>query len=117
NNIVQTWAGNFTFGGTSSLNLGTGAITLTASPTITVNNNVLTAGGAIGGGAFGITKAGTGTLTLNGNSTYSNGLTVNAGTVPLGNVNAAGSGAITLASGTSLVSSITTGGSIANALT
>ena len=52
--------GSFTFTGTNSLNLGTGPVTMTGSPTITVNANRLTIGGAISGA--GITKAGAGAL-------------------------------------------------------
>src|SRR5207237_274237 len=82
-NNPQTWSGDFTFGGTNPLNLGTGAVTLTASRQVTVAGGNLTVGGAIGdgGSGFGLTKAGAGTLTLTGANTYSGGTTVNAGTL------------------------------------
>ncbi len=60
NNNPQTWNGSFTFTGSSNLNLGTGAVTLGASPTVTTTGGILTVGGIIGGGAQSITKAGGG---------------------------------------------------------
>ncbi|HEX8323555.1 MAG TPA: autotransporter-associated beta strand repeat-containing protein, partial [Tepidisphaeraceae bacterium] len=83
-NNAQTWGGDFTFAGTNALNLGAGAITLSAARQVTVTAGTLTAGGAVAG-AFGLTKAGTGTLVLQGSSTYSGGTTVNAGTLQVGN--------------------------------
>ncbi|MFZ3377649.1 MAG: autotransporter-associated beta strand repeat-containing protein, partial [Chthoniobacterales bacterium] len=41
-NNAQVWNGDFTFTGTQSLNLGTGAVALGASRTVTVNANNLT---------------------------------------------------------------------------
>ena len=83
-NYKQTWGGNFTFGGSNALNLGTGAVTLTGNRTVTINGTgALTVGGVISG-AFGLTKAGNGTLTLNGANTYSGATTVNAGTIVVG---------------------------------
>lgn len=95
NNNPQAWIGNFAFAGTKDLNLGAGAVTLGASPTVTVNAGTLTVGGAIGGGAYGLTKAGIGTLNLTNANTYSGGTTVNAGTLLV-------SGAGSLASSASL---------------
>ena len=81
---------NITFRGTNSLNLGTGAVTLYATPSISVDNNILTIGGVISGfnnGGFGITKAGAGTLLLSGVNTYSGTTTVNAGILQIGVAN------------------------------
>ncbi|MCX6856018.1 MAG: autotransporter-associated beta strand repeat-containing protein, partial [Verrucomicrobia bacterium] len=70
---------NFSFTGTHSLNLGTGAVTLDANRTVTVSANTLTIGGAIGG-AFNLTGAGAGTLLLTGASTYTGTTTAQTGT-------------------------------------
>ncbi len=72
-NNVQTWDGNFIFTGTNDLNLGTGAVTLGANRQVTVSGGTLTVGGAIGGGACSLTKAGNGTLILGGVNTHTGG--------------------------------------------
>jgi autotransporter-associated beta strand protein len=103
----QTWGGDFTFLGslaTGSLNMGTGAVSLTGNRTVTVSANTLTIGGVISGG-FGLTKAGAGTMTLTGTNTYTGLTTVNAGTL---NLNKAGGALpatnnVTVASGGTLV--------------
>ncbi|MGL4421397.1 MAG: beta strand repeat-containing protein [Gemmataceae bacterium] len=77
-------AGNFTFGGTNSLNLGTGAVTLTGNRTITTNFGLgLVLGGNIGEDAAGrsLTKAGPGVLILAGTNTYSGTTIAGAGTL------------------------------------
>jgi autotransporter-associated beta strand protein len=78
-NNAQNWNGDFTFVGSSSLNLGTGAVTLNTNRGVTVNANTLTVGGAVSGAGFGLTKAGNGTLALSGPNTYSGATAVNAG--------------------------------------
>ncbi len=95
NNNAQNWNGDFAFTGTRDLNLGTGAVTMNASRTVTVNGGNLTVGGAIGGVGFGLTKAGAGTLTLSGNNTYSGGATLNLGTLNINNAAALGATAST----------------------
>jgi autotransporter-associated beta strand protein len=77
----QIWNCNFAFTGTRNLNLGAGAVTMSATRTITVNAGTLTVGGAIGGSGFGLTKAGTGALTLGGANTYTGATIVSAGTL------------------------------------
>ena len=95
------------FIGSNSLNLGTGAVTLNTTPTITVSNNTLTIGGVLSGG-YGITKAGAGTLLLSGASTYTGLTTINAGTIKLGATgNATNSPLGTVAAGTSVSSGAT----------
>jgi autotransporter-associated beta strand protein len=99
----QTWNSNFTFTGSSDLNLGLGPVTMAASRTITVNSNTLTAGGDITGVGFSMVKAGAGTLALNGAlGTDTGSVTVNAGTLALGGNNAF-TGGVTINSGELIV--------------
>jgi len=49
-----------------------------------------------GGSGYAITKGGTSTLILNGNNTFSGGMTLNAGTVEFGDDGAAGTGTLDL---------------------
>jgi fibronectin-binding autotransporter adhesin len=79
-----SFGGDFAYVGSSqSLNLGNANVTLAVTPQITVSANTLTVGGVIAdnGLGLGITKAGNGTLILNGANTYSGPTTVNAGTL------------------------------------
>jgi autotransporter-associated beta strand protein len=87
-NSGQVWNSDWTYLGSKALDMGTGQITLgTAagtSRTLTVNNQVLTLGGAIVNGttANSLIKAGgAGTLTLTGASTYTGSTTIQAGTL------------------------------------
>ena len=87
-NYPQTWGGDFTFTGSNALNLGTGTVSLSATRQLTVSASTLTVGGIISGGSFGLTKAGAGTLLLNGVNTYTGVTTISAGTLQLGIANA-----------------------------
>jgi fibronectin-binding autotransporter adhesin len=78
-NYAQTWGGDFTFTGTTNLNLGAGAVTLTGNRTVTVTARQLTVGGAISGAGQTLTKAGAGTLLLTGNGSDFESLVVSAG--------------------------------------
>ncbi len=84
-NNVQNWNGDFTFNGTQNLNMGSGAVTLGSSRTVTVNANTLTIGGAIsdGGNAYSLNKTGPGNLTLGTANTYTGATIVNGGTLQL----------------------------------
>lgn len=82
NNNPQTWNNSFFFTGSQSLNFGSGAVTMTTNVTVTVNSSTLTVGGPVNGGTNGITKAGAGTLVLNGANTFGN-TTVAAGTLEI----------------------------------
>ena len=77
------------------------------------NSNQIFSGIISGTGA--LTKNGTGTLTLSGNNNYSGGTTLNTGTLVIGHANAAGTGTITQANGSSLLK-IDTTGTITNAM-
>ncbi len=102
-NYPQTWGNSFIFTGTNYLNLGTGAVTMSAAPTVTVNGGELAIGGIISG-AFKLTKAGTGMLTLFGANTFTGGTTLNAGTLNINNSQALGTvaGTFTIAAGTAI---------------
>lgn len=93
---AQNWNADFTFTGTKDLNLGTGAVTLGASPQVTVTASTLTVGGAISGSGYGLTKAGNGTLALTGANTYTGTTTVNAGTLLLAGASHTGGGNYTI---------------------
>lgn len=102
NNNVQSWNADFAFTGTNNLNLGTGTVTLGANRIVTINGGSLTVGGTITDGAssFSLTKAGAGTLTLNGAGTFDGGTTLSAGTLNINNTTALGTGIFTIAGGT-----------------
>lgn len=107
-NNPQVWNGDFTYAGSlGNLNLGTGAISKSATRTVTVLGNTLTLGGVISG-AGGLTKAGAGTLVLMGASTYGNNgasdTAHNGGTLVLGHDLALGTSRLNLADGTTIQS-------------
>ena len=87
--MPSRFEGNFSVGGASAVNLGSGTVTLAATPTINVVDPAVTftIGGPIVGGntSFGLTKNGPGQLTLNGTNTYAGTTRVNSGTISLGN--------------------------------
>jgi autotransporter-associated beta strand protein len=99
--------------GTQTIN---NAITLGATQTVTTSTGTTIAlGGIISGTGFGLTKEGSGTLTLNGANTYDGGTSINAGTVVVGTNNAAlGAGSVTISSGGILT--VSSGRSLANAI-
>ena len=114
-------SGGTALGDTSAVTLS-GGTTLTVASTETIGslagagnatlNAMLTAGGnntstlysGVMSGSFGLTKAGSGTLTLTGNNTYSGDTTVTAGTLQLNRVGGAlnDTTAVTVASGATL---------------
>ncbi|WP_338285024.1 autotransporter-associated beta strand repeat-containing protein [Luteolibacter sp. LG18] len=79
-NNAQAWNADFSFAGTSNLNLGTGAVVLGGNRTVNTTAAELAVGGVISG-SFSLTKTGAGTLVLTGANTYSGGTTVSAGTL------------------------------------
>ena len=79
-NNAMSWNGNFSFGGNSDLNMGTGAVTLGTNVVFTESGTrTLTVGGL--GGSYGFTRTGPGILSFSGNSSFSGGLTINSGTI------------------------------------
>lgn len=107
-NNAQTWSGDFAFSGTNNLNLGTGAVALTADRTVTTNGKTLTVGGVISGATFGITKAGPGELVLTGANSYTGATNVSGGTLTV-------TGALN-APNTANIGQITVGSSSENAV-
>jgi autotransporter-associated beta strand protein len=98
--ITQFWNDDWTFLGTTNLNLGTAPITLgNGQVVLTVASNILEVDGQIGDGglAYGIQKQGNGTLTLSNLNTFSGGMDIEAGTVNINSDGAIGSGTLTLA--------------------
>ncbi|MDD3905239.1 MAG: autotransporter domain-containing protein [Candidatus Omnitrophica bacterium] len=86
NNNTQSWNGDFAFGGTQNLNLGTGAVTMNAARQVTLGGSTLTVGGAVdnGGNTLTITTtsaAVTGNMALSGAISGSGGLTLANGAV------------------------------------
>jgi fibronectin-binding autotransporter adhesin len=78
-------------GGT--LNLATPVVDVAAASSATIISQITTS-------TSGLVKSGAGTLTLLGPNTYTNGSTITGGTLRIGATNAAGLGALNIASGT-----------------
>ncbi|TAL04376.1 MAG: hypothetical protein EPO07_05185 [Verrucomicrobia bacterium] len=97
-NNPQSWNGNFGFVGTQSLDLGLGTATMNANRIVTVNASTLTVGGVIAGSGFRLTKAGAGTLLVNGGNTYSGGTVISNGVLRLGSAAGIPSGSATASS-------------------
>ena len=100
-NNPQVWNADFTFNGSNNLNLGTGAVTLVNSRTVTVNANTLTVGGPIsdGGSGYSLTVGGNGALALAGSNSYSGGTTLYYAGLVLNNNHAPGSGPLSISGG------------------
>ncbi len=88
----------------NGLSLGN-AVSLNGAGTVDTQANALTLGNTVSGGG-GLTKIGSGTLSLSGANTYAGGTSLNAGTLAVGNNTALGTGALAMASGTTLQAAI-----------
>jgi autotransporter-associated beta strand protein len=80
-NYPQTWNADITFTGTQSLNMGTGAVTMSQNRQVTTSANALTIGGVINDNTMSLTKAGPGTLSFGSQMITLNSLTINAGSL------------------------------------
>jgi autotransporter-associated beta strand protein len=98
NDCPQNWNANFTFTGTTNLNLGSGPVTMSSTRTLTVNNSTLTVGGTIAGNG-GLVKLGAGTLSIGSptTNTYTGGTTNSAGVIAINGTASFGDGTGTLA--------------------
>ena len=113
-NPAQTWNAGFFFNGSTNLNLGSGAVSMTpATMAINVVSNTLTVGGPLSG--TNLTKNGNGTLTLGGANNYSGVTTVGAGTLNLTGVSTI-TNAVTV-NGTGTLSLNAAGGALPNGST
>ncbi|HYE19668.1 MAG TPA: autotransporter-associated beta strand repeat-containing protein, partial [Tepidisphaeraceae bacterium] len=118
-NNAQAWNGDVGFTGTTSLDMGTGAVTLggTGDRTVTVAANTLTVGEIKAAGTQGLTKQGAGTLVVTSSgaaaasSVIGGTLNVAAGTLQINRTGDAGAGDFT-ATGLTGSGTITNGGSI-----
>ena len=102
NHNAQFWNANFSYYGSATLHMGTGAVLMAMSLTVSNVNNLLTTDGVIsdGGSGYTLTKVGNGTLGLGGNNTYSGGTVLNAGALQLNHPGALGPGTFTINGGT-----------------
>jgi fibronectin-binding autotransporter adhesin len=131
NNNSQAWSNNFVFIGSSSLNLGSGAVVLGSNITATVSNNNLTVGPVSDGGlGWSLTKSGPGTLTLNAGNSFTGATIVSNGVLALtgsgslsssslflatsaATLDVTGVGGLALASGQALAGNGTVSGAVA----
>jgi autotransporter-associated beta strand protein len=94
---LATYSGLITLNNDATINAQAGNINITGA-TLSSTNKTLTVAGsfntnitsAMGFGSGGLTKTGTGSLTLSGANTYTGTTTVSAGTLKLGNTSALG---------------------------
>ncbi|MCA3357762.1 MAG: autotransporter-associated beta strand repeat-containing protein, partial [Roseomonas sp.] len=94
-------AGTTLLAAANNLNLAN-AVTLNGAGTVNTQAFGFTLGGIVSG-AGDLTKTGDGTLTLTGNNTYTGGTFLQQGTLGVGHNNALGTGALTMAAGTTLL--------------
>ena len=100
---------DLTAGGSPALTIGTAGISTNNN---TFNGSILNTSGTVS-----LVQAGSGTLFLNGASTYSGGTTISAGDIKAGNNSAFGTGTITIASGVANGLQLANGINISNPIT
>jgi autotransporter-associated beta strand protein len=96
-----TLNGNVTFAGANNLTF-TGPATLTGNRNLTfTNTGTTTFAGSVGqsGGTYSMTIYGPGQVALSGSNTFGGGLTLNSGTLAVGNAAALGTGTLNLSGG------------------
>lgn len=114
-NNPQTWNGDFAFGGSNPLNMGSGAVTLTGDRTVTINGSGALTVATIGqsGAARSLTKAGPGTLVISGVHGYTGSTNITGGTLSVaGNLSTSPNASV---SGGTLI--IPAGGTLNNSTT
>lgn len=81
NNNPQVWNESLTFAGPQSLNMGTGAVSMSSNVTLLTLAETFTVGGVLSdaGNGFGLTKTGPGTLVLGGLNSYGGATVLNEG--------------------------------------
>ena len=102
--------GSFTFAGSGPLNTGTGPVTLANNPTVTVAAGALTVPvGLTGASSLTVTTGAGAALVLTGQSSFTGGTTVNAGTLNLseGSSIAAVRGPLTINAGGTVNATVT----------
>ena len=113
---------SFGVSGNNTYNVGALASS-NSTATIALGSNAINAGGNNGNSTYsgtltgtggGLTKSGSGVLTLGGNNTYGGGTTLTSGTLVLAHTNAAGAAGIALTGATSSTLQINAGITIAN---
>ncbi len=113
NNNNISFTSNFIYAGSNDLSFGSGAMTSSATRTVTTNGaGVLTIGSYNGSAAaVGLTKSGVGTLAITGaaNANVTGNITLSQGTVLMGNKAALGSGNILFSGGGIAASTTLTG--------
>jgi autotransporter-associated beta strand protein len=87
-NHPMIWDGSLGFGGSSPLNLGSGAVLLAGPSTLNLGGSTLTVGGVISGTGSSLTETGAGALLLAAANTFTGNTLVSGGTLLVGNASA-----------------------------